>query len=66
MTKPAREINLDTYNITLPGYLPEQFYVNKKKDIQSPQTPTSIGKQQNISFKANYPKTWPVETIEQA
>lgn len=58
MTKPAKEIDLNTYNITLPGYLPKEFYIDKKKDILEPQPPIPIGKQQNISFKTNYPKTW--------
>ena len=66
MTKPAKKIDLNTYNITLPGYLPGQFYVDPRTYITNPPTPIPSWEKQNISFKTNYPKSWSASTIEQA
>jgi len=56
MTPPDNPVNLSTYNITLPGYLPSEFYVDPRIYIVDPPKAIPEWTQDNIGFIKPYPK----------
>jgi hypothetical protein len=66
MTKPAKPINLLTYNITIEGYLPGEFYVDPRTYIIDPPKPVPNWTKENLIFSKNYPKSWSKQMVETA